>query len=201
MITLNFLITSLIVVIIPGTGVIYTVSTGLSSNRRNAIVAALGCTLGIVPHIIAAILGFTAILHISAQVLHIIRIIGIIYLLYLGIGLIRTKETVQITQEKSEKAVTIIGKAVLINLLNPKLTLFFFSFLPQFITPGSDLHMQLTLLSLFFMALTFFVFSLYGLMANGFREFIKKSPKVTRRIHQTFGVILIGFAGKLALED
>lgn len=202
MISTSFIITSLIVVLVPGTGVIYTLTTSLSGSRRYAVLAAIGCTLGIVPHLVAAIFGLSAILNASAQVLKVIKILGVLYLLYLGVGLLSTKNVIDIKEGQRENPLKIIGKAVLLNLLNPKLTLFFFSFLPQFVNPeGIAVRTQMTILSLFFMGLTLIVFCLYGLLANLFKQFLIRSPKVTQRIQQSFGLILIGFAGKLALEE
>ncbi len=197
----SFFVTSLILALVPGTGVIYTITTSLSGSRRQAVLAALGCTLGIVPHILAAILGISAVLNTGAQVYRIIRIIGILYLLYLGVGLLRSKHKIDVSVQSKEKPFAVIGKAILLNLLNPKLTLFFFSFLPQFIEPGSlSARLDMVTLSIAFMGITFVVFCLYGLVANAFRAAIVKSPVLLQRIQQGFGLILIGFAGKLALE-
>jgi len=197
----SFLVTSLILALVPGTGVIYTITTSLSGSRRQAILAALGCTLGIVPHILAAILGISAVLNTGAQVYRVIRIIGILYLLYLGAGLLRSKNTIDVSVQNKEKPLAVVGKAILLNLLNPKLTLFFFSFLPQFIEPGSlSVRLDMVTLSVVFMGITFIVFCVYGLIANAFRAVIVKSPVLLKRIQQGFGLILIGFAGKLALE-
>ena len=202
MLSAGFILTSLIVVLIPGTGVIYTVTTSLSGNRRSAVWAAAGCTLGIVPHILAGVLGISAIMNTSALLFRVIRILGILYLLYLGTGLIRSRGGIDVQQGAKEDIFRIVGKAVLLNLLNPKLTLFFLSFLPQFVTPhGPDPQYQLILLSLFFMGLTFIVFCIYGLAATAFRRILVSSPIIVDRIQKGFGLILIGFAGKLALED
>ncbi len=146
--------------------------------------------------------GLSALLHTGAQFLRIIRIAGILYLTYLGLDLISSNNRIALDEGEAERALRIIGKAVLINLLNPKLTLFFFSFLPQFIVPGSiGITLQMLLLSGCFMAITFLVFCLYGLLANAFKRFLTGSPGITRRIQQGFGVILLGFAGKLSLEE
>ncbi len=201
MVSLGFLATSLIVIIIPGTGVIYTVTTSLSGNKRSAFLAAFGCTLGILPHILAAILGISVILNTGAQIFKIIRIIGVLYLIYLGIGLLKAENGIKIGEKKKERPFLIITKAILINLLNPKLTLFFLSFLPQFIEPDSlNTRIEMISLSLVFMGLTFIIFCSYGLLANSFRSVLIKSPKLFNRIQQGFGIILIGFAGKIALD-
>jgi threonine/homoserine/homoserine lactone efflux protein len=203
MISIWFILTSLIVVVIPGTGVIYTVATALSGSRKAGVIAAVGCTAGIIPHLAASILGLSAILHTSALVFRIIKIIGIVYLAWLGIGLLRSKGGITVNEgAKEERAFKIISKGVLLNLLNPKLTLFFFSFLPQFIQNREEGYFyQMIILSAFFMGLTLVIFILYGLLAHYFRRFIVSSPRVIRRIQQSFGVIFLGLAVKLALTD
>jgi threonine/homoserine/homoserine lactone efflux protein len=203
MVSAGFLLTSLIVVLIPGTGVIYTVSTGLGGSRRDSFWAAAGCTLGIVPHLLAGVLGLSAVLHAGARIFQVVRIAGILYLLYLGIGLIRDKSRLRIGEEHSPAGIlSLIGRGILLNLLNPKLSLFFFSFLPQFLVQGGRAYLiQMLSLSAVFMGLTLAVFVLYGYLANSFKQFLTASPRALRRIQQSFGLILIGFAAKLALAD
>jgi len=203
MLSAGFLLTSLIVVLVPGTGVIYTVSAGLGGSRRDSFWAAVGCTLGIVPHLMAGILGLSAVLHGGARIFQIIRIVGALYLLYLGIGLMRDKSRLQFGEEGSPAGLfSLVGRGILLNLLNPKLTLFFFSFLPQFLVEGGQAYLiQMLSLSAVFMGLTLAVFILYGFLANGFKQLLTSSPRAVRRIQQSFGLILIGFAAKLALTD
>lgn len=203
MITYGFILTSLIVVLVPGTGVIYTVSTGITGSKKESIAAAVGCTAGIIPHLAAGILGLSVILHTGALVFRVIKIAGIIYLLYLGCGLILDKTGIEITESDSgEKKMKIIVRGILLNLLNPKLTLFFFSFLPQFITNNqySYIH-QMIALSIFFMGLTLVIFIIYGLLANYFKQLFIASPNLVRRIQQGFGAVFIFLAAKLALSD
>ena len=203
MLSASFFLTSLIVVIIPGTGVIYTVSTALSGNKRHFILAAIGCTLGIVPHLTAGILGISALLHTSARIFQFVKIIGVIYLVYLGYDLITNKNRIELKSDTNKgHDIKIIGKGILLNLLNPKLTLFFLSFLPQFLIKSDlDYSTQMMILSIIFMGMTFFIFTLYGVLANSFKQFIMSSRKTTQRIQQGFGVLLIGFAAKLALSE
>lgn len=203
MISYGFILTSLIVVLIPGTGVIYTVSTGIMGSKKDSIVAALGCTVGIVPHLVASIVGLSAIFHMSAYIYHIIKMIGVAYLLYIGWSMIRDKDGLIINEVSKEKSMLkIIVKGILINLLNPKLTLFFFSFLPQFILNNENGYLyQMIILSVVFMSLTLIIFILYGVLANYFKSLIVTSSKLTRRIQQSFGLVFIGLAIKLALSD
>ena len=159
--TWAFLITSLLVVASPGTGALFTIATGLSRGPRASLVAALGCTLGILPHMAAAVTGLAAVLHASALVFQTIKYAGVAYLLYMA--WMTLKETgalsVQPDREARSPARTVVH-AILINLLNPKLTIFFFAFLPQFVTPGPGELGRMIALSGVFMALTFMVFAL-----------------------------------------
>ncbi len=203
MISYGFILTSLIVILTPGTGVIYTVSIAISGNKRDSITAAFGCTAGIIPHLITSMIGLSAIFYASSILFKIIKIIGVAYLFYLGIGMIRNKSNIQITEGiKENNKVKIFLKGILINLLNPKLSLFFFSFLPQFIDSIYKSYLpQIILLGAFFMIMTLIIFILYGLLANYFKQLILNSAVIANRIQQSFGLLFIGLAAKLALSD
>jgi len=203
MLSYGFILTSLIIVLIPGTGVIYTISTGITGSKKDCIAAAIGCTAGIVPHIIASILGLSAILHTSALLFQVIKMAGIAYLIFLGFGMIKNNGGLKINGENKEgNKLKIISKGILINLLNPKLTLFFFLFLPQFIQSKENSYFyQMIILSTVFMGLTLIVFILYGLLANYFKIIINTSANITKRIQQLFGIVFIGLAAKLAFID
>ena len=152
---IEFLLTSLIVILVPGTGVIYTVSAGLTQNRKAAMVAAIGCTLGIVPHLLAGIIGISALMHTSALIFRLIRYAGVAYLTYMGIGMLRSQGGLKLQENVDEiNAFAIIRRGILINLLNPKLTIFFLSFLPQFIHADSHYRPAMIWMSLQFMVMT-----------------------------------------------
>lgn len=203
MITLNFLLTSLIVVLIPGTGVVYTISTGLTLGKRASIVAALGCTAGIVPHLAATILGLSAVMHTSALAFQVLKYVGVAYLFYLAAATWRDKTAFAL--DKTQQYVTagrLVTKALLLNILNPKLTLFFLAFLPQFIThDGPAPLLQLLTLSGVFMAMTFGIFVLYGLLAYTFRQAVIESPRVQTWLRRSFAAAFAGLAIDLALSD
>src|SRR5829696_767278 len=163
MITPEFLLASLVVVLVPGTGAVYTITTGLTLKWRASIAAAIGCTLGIVPHILASILGLSAILNMSAQVFSVLKLAGSAYLLYLAWNMWRQAGTLELNRNSAEVSLSqIIVKAIAINLLNPKLTIFFFAFLPLFVSKNSPSPaLEMILLSVVFMAITLLVFALY----------------------------------------
>jgi threonine/homoserine/homoserine lactone efflux protein len=203
MITLNFLLTSLIVVLIPGTGVIYTISTGLTLGRRASVFAAVGCTVGIVPHLVATVLGLSAVMHTSALAFQALKYAGVAYLFYLGYATWRDKRAFALDTTPQHATVgSLISKALLLNILNPKLTLFFLAFLPQFIThDGPTPLLQLLTLSGVFMAMTFGIFVLYGLLAHAFRQAVIESPRVQSWLRRSFAAAFAGLAIDLALSD
>jgi threonine/homoserine/homoserine lactone efflux protein len=203
MITLNFLITSLIVVLIPGTGVIYTISTGLTLGRRASIFAALGCTAGIVPHLAATVLGLSAVMHTSAVAFQVLKYAGVAYLFFLAYATWRDKTAFAVDRAPdAASAGSLIGKAFLLNILNPKLTIFFLAFLPQFIARDAPSPLlQLLTLSGVFMAMTFAVFVVYGLLAHAFRRAVIGSPRVQAWLRRSFATAFAGLAVNLALSE
>ncbi len=203
MITPQFLLTSLVVILIPGTGVVYTINTGLLLKWRASIAAAVGCTLGIVPHILASILGLSALLNMSAQVFSVVKTAGSLYLLYLAWTMWREAGALELNKKSRESsAAQIAVKAIAINLLNPKLTIFFFAFLPLFVSKNSlSPTFEMVSLSAVFMVMTFIVFALYGILASGISAYLLNSSKVMKRFQQAFAVILAAFAVKLALSE
>lgn len=204
MITLEFLITSLIVVLIPGTGVIYTVSTGLVAGRRASLFAALGCTLGIVPHLLATVLGLAALLHSSALAFQALKYAGVAYLFYVAWATWRDRSAfaVEAGQAARSSASAVVIKAFLLNILNPKLTIFFLAFLPQFVTPDAARPLlQLFALSGVFMAMTFVVFVAYGLLAHAFRHAVIESPRVQAWLRRGFAAAFVGLGANLALSE
>jgi threonine/homoserine/homoserine lactone efflux protein len=199
----EFLLASLVVVLVPGTGVVYTITTGLTLRWRASLAAAFGCTLGIVPHILASILGLSALLNMSAQVFSVLKWAGALYLLYLAWNMWREAGALEIKQKNMETSTAkIILKAIAINLLNPKLTIFFFAFLPLFVSKeAASPTSEMILLSAVFMAITFIVFALYGILASGVSAYMASSLKAVKRLQQAFALLLAGFAIRLALSE
>ncbi|MDT9632524.1 MULTISPECIES: LysE family translocator [unclassified Pseudomonas] len=203
MLSLNFLITCLIVVLIPGTGVIFTVSTGLTAGKRASVFAALGCTAGILPHLLASVLGLSALLHTSALAFEVLKYAGVAYLLYLAYATWRDRSAFAMNDAPAvATACSLMLRGFLLNILNPKLTIFFLAFLPQFVTPGSTAAaVQMLVLSAVFMAMTFAVFVIYGLLANGFRRAVIESPRVQNWLRRSFAAAFAGLGLNLAFAQ
>jgi threonine/homoserine/homoserine lactone efflux protein len=195
-----FLLTSLVIVALPGTGALITLSAGVSHGSRASVVAAFGCTLGIVPHLIAAVTGTAALLRASGAAFDAVRVVGVLYLLFMAAMTWRDHSTLVVDESQpARSARRVIGSAVLANLLNPKLTIFFFAFLPQFV-PAHAHHQvaRLLLLSSVFMAMTFVVFVIYGVFASAMRRHLIDRPPVVQRIRRVFAVSFVGLGIKLA---
>lgn len=201
--TPDFLITSLIVVISPGTGVLFTLAAGLSRGSRASIVAAFGCTLGIVPHMVAAIMGLAAVMHTSALAFEILKYAGVAYLLYMAWMTLRERGALSVEPDLTPRSAgQVIISAILVNLLNPKLSIFFLAFLPQFVSAGEAAPLAAMVeLSLVFMAMTFVVFVGYGLFAAGIRSHVISRPAVLAWMRRSFAAAFALLGLRLALSD
>lgn len=203
MISIEFLITSFIVVLIPGTGVIYTVSTGLVQGRKASMFAALGCTAGILPHLMATVLGLAAVMHTSALAFQTLKYAGVAYLFYVAYVTWGDKAAFVIDGNPSASTATgLVVKAFLLNILNPKLTIFFLAFLPQFIQPGmTEPLIQLFLLGATFMVMTFIIFVAYGFLAHAFRTAVIESPRVQTWLRRGFAAAFASLGANLVLTE
>jgi len=198
-----FLLTSLIVVASPGTGVLYTLASALSGGARVAIAASLGCTLGILPAMLAAMVGLAAVLHASALAFATLKWLGVGYLLYMAWQSLREHGVLSVeAREDGATNARVIARGFLVNILNPKLSIFFFAFLPQFIS-ADEVHplARILELSTTFMLMTFIVFVLYGLFAASVRDHVVSRPTVMAWLRRAFagGFALLG--AKLAFAE
>src|SRR5215468_11306048 len=200
---IEFLITSLIVIASPGTGVLFTLAAGLARGSRASIIAAFGCTLGIVPHMAAAILGLAALLHTSALAFQVFKYLGVAYLLYMAWSALRERGALRVeTEVGARSAIQVTTTAVLINILNPKLSIFFLAFLPQFVSADEPHPLsRMLMLSAVFMLLTFVVFVGYGLFAAAIRNHVISRPRVLTWMRRTFAAAFVALGAKLALAD
>jgi threonine/homoserine/homoserine lactone efflux protein len=202
-VSVGFLLTTLVVVVSPGTGVLYTLAAGLSRGRRAGVVAAFGCTLGIVPHMAAATLGLAALLYTSSVAFQTLKYLGVAYLLFMAWNTWREHGTLKLEERTGPRSSRqVITSAILVNFLNPKLSIFFFAFLPQFVSAG-DAHRLLHMLELssVFMLVTFVVFVGYGLAAAWVRRHVISRPRVLVWMRRTIASAFVGLGAKLAFAE
>lgn len=205
--SVEFLLTSLVVVALPGTGVIYTLSSSISGGWRHGFFAVVGCTLGIVPHMLAAMLGLSGVMQAGAVAFEMVRWLGVAYLIYMGVSMIRDGGALQLDNhddrgDKTSSMGLVVRRGILVNLLNPKLTVFFFAFLPQFLdTPPALLDPRLIGLGGVFMLMTFAVFAAYAYASAALRDRVFGVPVVRRWFQRSLGALLVGFAARLAVTD
>lgn len=199
----EFLLTSLIIVASPGTGAIYTIAAGLTRGSRASVVAAFACTLGIVPHLIAAMMGLAALLHASALAYEIVKYAGVAYLLWMAWQTLREQGALKVEAGADARSgLRVLVDGILINVLNPKLSIFFVAFLPQFIAADEAAPLLRMLeLSGVFMAMTFVVFALYGLFAAAMRDKVISRPAVMTWMRRTFAAAFVALGAKLALSE
>lgn len=201
--SMAFLITSLVIVATPGTGALYTLAAGLTRGTRASILAAFACTLGTVPHLVAAITGLAAVLHASGVAFNVIKYAGVVYLLYMAWATWRDKGALSVDEtEKPSSWRSVVAAGITLNLLNPKLTIFFFAFLPQFVPAGQPGALaQMLALSGVFMAMTFIVFAAYGAAAAALRDKVLSRPQLVERIRKAFAATFVALSARLAVES
>jgi len=203
MVSIEFLLTSLVVVLIPGTGVLYTVATGIFVGKRASLFAALGCTFGIVPSLLASVFGLATIFHTSALAFQIVKYVGVAYLLYLAWVMWCSSSPLALNSQKTKSSFfTVVIKGFLINILNPKLSIFFLAFLPQFVPSNAAQPLfNMLVLGFVFMLMTFVVFIIYGFMAGSFSDFVIRSKKVSSMIQKVFAGSFAALGVKLAFSE
>jgi threonine/homoserine/homoserine lactone efflux protein len=197
--SIAFLLTALVMAVTPGTGVVYTLAAGLAHGRRAGVIAAFGCTLGVLPHLVATVTGLAALLHTSAVAYETVKYLGVGWLLYMAWAVVRDKGALTVEGSGEPRpAARVIVSAVLGNLLNPKLTLFFVAFLPQFVPSGGSVGALLRLGGVF-MAVTFVVFAGYGVCAAAAREHLLARPRVMTGVRRVFALCFVGLGARLAV--
>jgi threonine/homoserine/homoserine lactone efflux protein len=198
-----FLLTSLIAVVSPGTGVLYTMAAGLSRGARASVIAAVGCTLGIIPHMIAAITGLAALLHTSAVAFQTLKYVGVTYLLFIAWRTLKEKGALTVENETGPRSATnVIVSGILVNILNPKLTIFFFAFLPQFVSAKDpNALVSMVELSAVFMLMTLVIFVGYGSFAAAIRKHVISRPQVLTWMRRVFAGAFVALGARLAFAD
>ncbi|MCZ8376947.1 MAG: LysE family translocator [Beijerinckiaceae bacterium] len=201
--TLEFWITTFIVVASPGTGAVYSIATGLGRGGKASVVAAFACTLGILPHLAAAMTGLTALLHASALLFDLVKYAGVAYLLWMAWQTLQEKGAMRVDADPTPRStLRVLVDGIALNLLNPKLSIFFVAFLPQFMDRNAASPMvEMLLLSGIFMAMTFVVFALYGLFAAAMRDHVISRPAVMAWLRRSFVAAFVLLGARLAVQE
>lgn len=204
--TLAFVLTSLVIVATPGTGALYTIAAGLTRGARASVLAAFACTLGTVPHLVAAVTGLAALLHASGVAFAVLKYAGVAYLLFMAWTTWHDQGALSVGDAAGDPDVrrsvgSVLVAGVTLNLLNPKLTIFFFAFLPQFVPSGDGAVPAMLVLSAVFMAMTFAVFAAYGVFAAAVRDHVLRRPRVLATTRKMFAATFAALAGRLAFES
>ncbi|WP_405651239.1 LysE family translocator [Streptomyces sp. RK9] len=197
---MEFLLTTIVLTVTPGTGVLFTIAAGLSRGTRAGLVAAVACTVGIVPHMLAALTGVAAVLHTSTLAFQTLKYLGVAYLLFMAWKTLRDTSDLAAERDDAPRSVgDVIVSAVLLNLLNPKVTMFFVAFLPQFVDKDEP-HTLLRMaeLSAVFMLVTLVVFALYGVFAAAVRDHVIGRPRVMAWVRRVFATAFAALGLKLA---
>lgn len=200
MISLEYIIAALLVILVPGTGVIYTIGIALMNNFSQVVFAALGCTLSITPHLLATVFGVATILHTSAVLFTVLKFLGVMYLLYIAYCMYKDKGILELKNEnKFVSNYQVFKNGFLLNMLNPKLSIFFLAFIPQFISNTTSTPMlDMFIMGMFFMILTFLVFLIYGAFAGMIKNKVMQSKIILRNTQKCFALIFAILAYKLA---
>lgn len=204
--TSNFtiiVVTSIAVILMPGPAMLFVISNGLTRGRKASIAASFGTTTGVSFHLFCAALGLAVLLKTSVIAFAVVKFAGAAYLLYLAIKTLVRKEPLVNDLGASEKSGhSIFWQGIFINILNPKLSIFFLAFLPQFIDPNlSSATSQTMILGAIFMAMTIIIFIGYGLFASSLRQKVLNSPKILKAIKWCFASVFMVLGVRLALSE
>lgn len=196
----EFLVTTIILTATPGTGAVFTAAAAISHGIRSGLAAAAGCTLGMIPHLALALTGAAALLAASAVAFESLRWIGVAYLLYMAWGTWRSTSLVAPQRDIAPSVRRTIATAILVNLPNPKLTLYFFVMIPMFVDPGAPGALpQMIRLGAAAMAITLAIFAAYALAASWLRRYVIGRPRVERWTGRVFALTFVLLAAFLAL--
>ena len=197
-----FIVASTVLGFTPGPDIIYVITRGAAQGGRAGLAAAAGLTTGVIGHTAFAVIGLSAIIAASTLAFTVIKIAGAAYLVYLGVRMWRSGVAVDLTGDGRTQAIgAIYRQTIVMNLLNPKVALFFLAFLPQFVDPGAGpIAPQLALLGFLFMIVAFVVMSTAGLAGAQIRRFLVRSESAARCTHRAAGTILVSLGLSLAFQ-
>lgn len=198
-----FVVTSIAVILMPGPAMLFVISNGLTRGPKASVSAAFGTTTGVFFHMFCAAFGLAVILKTSAMAFAIVKFAGAAYLVYLAAKTILGKEALVDPLGQSPKSGnSIFWQGIFINILNPKLSIFFLAFLPQFIDPKlTSTTSQTLILGTIFIVMTSILFICYGLFASLLRRKVLNSPRILKTLKWCFASVFMALGVKLALSE
>jgi len=201
-ITLSFFMASAVIILVPGQDMILVMSRSITQGHKAGVVTAFGVSTGLIGHTLLATAGLGALLLASETLFDIVKFIGTIYLIYMGYQLILSKEhTINTKNLPKATYFKMFRQGALSNITNPKVAIFYFSYLPQFVSSGKGNEaIQLLILGITFAVLTFFIKSSIAIISGMLSRWIRTRPVVLKYIYKTSGIVLIGLGLRLALE-
>jgi threonine/homoserine/homoserine lactone efflux protein len=196
-----FLTTALLLLLTPGPAVLYIVTRSIDQGRKAGLVSVLGIEVANFFHVVAAVLGLSAILLSSALAFNIVKYLGAAYLIYLGLRTLASRDGAQRAQLGERKNLRrIFSQGVVVNLLNPKTALFYFAFLPQFVDASrGSVSLQVLLLGLIFVVMAFTTDSLYAILAGTAGNWLRDNVRFWRFQRYFTGTVYIGLGVTAAL--
>ena len=198
-----FIVASALLAIAPGPDVIYVLTRGIAQGPKAGIAAALGFATGCIFHTLLAALGIAALIRSSELAFDAVRYAGAAYLVWIGIQALRHRSAFSIGQAGEAKALAAIYRqSVIGNILNPKVTLFFLAFLPQFVdTQAGHVALQMALLGLIFMAETIVIFGAIAVFSGWIGAWVRRKPAIGARLNVFAGLTFIALGIRVALPD
>ena len=198
-----FLVASALLTIAPGPDIVYVLTRGITQGRKAGFAAALGFATGVIFHTALAALGIAALIRSSDLAFTLVRYAGAAYLIYIGVRAVTSKSAFALERGNGKRALrTVYMQSVVGNVLNPKVTLFFLSFLPQFVNAASGhLETQMLLLGVIFMVQTVVIFGAVALFSGFIGDWLKRKPAIGDRLNLFAGLTFIGLGIRVALPD
>lgn len=188
----------------PGPDTVYTVTQSLGNGRTAGLAAGLGTATGVLVHTTAAVLGLSALLRTSVAAYTAVKYAGAAYLVYLGVQALRNGERFELQGDAGDSGRSLgesYGKAVAINVSNPKVAVFVLAFFPQFVPPTANAPVQMSILGLVYAGLSLLYLGCVALFASRFRRTLRDSTLARRVVRFASGSVLVGFGLALALEE
>ncbi len=199
---LYFLGASIALTLAPGPDNIFVMTQGITRGRRPAIITALGMCSGVTVHTVAAAFGLSAIFHTSAIAFNVVKYAGALYLLYLAYRTMKDRSTIAFSNKDDRPVAALFKRGFIMNVLNPKVAMFFLAFLPQFVTPDMPhLSLYILLLGAIFMFQAVIVFCLIGYFAGNIGSYLQKRPRIAKQFDWITSGVFASLAIRLALVE